>query len=824
MPLPRLDVRCLLRRAAALALAALAGCGGPEVRFDTTPAPLSTAALVSLGLHDDPAAWGCVDAAHDRYLQQWRELARNEARELSDRIREARGPLQLGDREANGMADLYEQFARRHAQLMRRLETLDDALLSDWSQCLGKDWSDRLDALRVDRSIQRARAVAESGGPSILDLRLMIPGLQFDDATREAIRREMLDYARKLEPMARQLAQSRLQAPLERQRELERQRSLTEKPELKAFDEDLRRRERRIVDGMLQLGLETIERLQGALPEPSRERLRDALVDAADQGRPRFGMELLAPIAVELKPIDDRTRGEIRTAMEAHETADRLLRERFAALAARDPADPSLAEIRAQRRQILRALNAKVLSLLPESMQPSMKRVQGESVAELRREMDLILDPAVASRLQAQLPDPEPSAPVHRLPVRNGTNSLLQMLPPDFAAWAAIRLPGLAEGDLDRSEPIRLLVQDAGERWTAEMQTSLTRLEPLTKPIGDSLGDPQVSLNETQRRVRAAISEYDAIRASLQRIEDEVFESAAAVAGLQRTDPRMERLRVERATEFAGLAWRDLPVHTLFRLDREATIDLPTVVEEMELSAGARAIADMILVDNAVAVIESSEALRAACVAALRSVVLDLKRATLRGVPERQMGPEVERAVRAAAAGVAVVAQTRMELQRSLMQRIAEALTPTEARELRRAYWERAFPELFVERRPCEPVIDRLVESLPPQGDLRAAADALVEARAAALDAAIPDLVEARRQWMSDANRIGRGTFTQIERQAPALGVALRIRDEINARMLRSLASLHGDDAMAWEAVASWTRERPFAYEQVNPRPPAPRK
>jgi hypothetical protein len=809
MPMLRLDLRRLARWSAAWALALVAGCGGPEVRFDTTPAPLSTAALVSLGLRDDPSAWGCVDASHDRYLQQWRELARNEARELSDRIREARGPLQLGDREANGMADLYEQLARRHAQLMRRLETLDDGLLSDWSQCLGKDWGDRLDALRIDRSIQRSRAIAEAGGPAILDLRLMIPGLQFDDAAREAIRREMLDYAQKLEPLARQLAQARLQAPLQRQRELERQRSATDKPDLKAFDETQRRRERGLVDSILQLGLASVDRLKDTLPEGPRERLRDALVDAADQGRPRFGMELLAPIAVELKPIDDRTRGEARTAIEAHETADRLLRERFATLAQRDATDPSLAEIRAQRRQILKALNAKVLSLLPESMQPSMKRVQGESVAELRREMDLILDPAVASRLQAQLP---------------GTNSLLQMLPPDFAAWAAIRLPGLAEGDLDRSEPIRLLVQDAGERWTAEMQTSLTRLEPLTKPITDSLGDPQVTLNETQRRVRAAISEYDAIRANLQRIEDDVFESAAAVAGLQRTDPRMERLRVERATEFSGLAWRDLPVHTLFRLDREATIDLPTVLEEMDLSAGARAIADMILVDNAVALIESSEALRAACVGALRSVVLDLKRATLRGMPERQMGPELERAVRSAATGVAVVAQTRMELQRSLMQQIAEALTPAEARELRRAYWERAFPELFVERRPCEPVIDRLVESLPPQGDLRAAADALVEARAMALDAAIPDLVDARRQWMSDANRIGRGTFTEIERQAPALGVALRIRDEINARMLRSLASLHGDDPAAWEAVASWTRERPFAYEQVSPRPAAPRK
>jgi hypothetical protein len=168
---------------------------------------------------------------------------------------------------------------------------------------------------------------------------------------------------------------------------------------------------------------------------------------------------------------------------------------------------------------------------------------------------------------------------------------------------------------------------------------------------------------------------------------------------------------------------------------------------------------------------------------------------------------------------VAVAAQARIDLQRALLQRVCDAVEPDEARALRRAYWERAFPELFVERRPVQPVIDRLVESLPPQGDLRVAADALLEARDAALDAAIPELVETRRQWPNDANRIERGTFAQIERQAPALGVALRIRDEIEARLLRSLASLHGDDPERWRAVAEWSRERPWAYEQVSPRP-----
>jgi hypothetical protein len=819
MPLPRLHLRRLARALATLLVATLAGCSAPDLRFDATPAPFSTGVLATLGLHDDPTAWGCVDVAHDRYLEQWRELARNEAREISERTRDLNDMFQSVDRDADGRADIYEQLQRRHAQLLRRMETLDEGLLGDWSKCLGPEWNERLDALRVDRAIQRWRAVAEGGSASILDLRLLIPGLDFDDATRERLRMDMREYAARLEPLARQLAQARVEAPIARQREIERQRAAGGKVDTGPIDAENGRRQRAAIDGILQLDLATIDRLRGLMPDATLDRLRDAVVDASDQGRPRFGMELLAPIAAELKPIDPATRSEIRTAIEAHELADRMLRDEFATIALRDPADRRLAEIRSQRRKILQALNAKVLSLLPESMQPSMKRVQGESVAELRREMDLILDPAVAARLQAQLPDPEPTAPVHRLPVRAGASSLLQMLPPDFAAWAAIRLPSLAEGDPDRSEPIRLLVQDAGERWTTEMQESIARLDPLTKPISDAISARDVSLNETQRRVRAAISEYDATRARLQQIEDDVFESASAVAGLDRTDPRMERLRLERATEFAGLAWRDLPVHTLFRLDREATIDLPTVIEEMELSGGARAIADITLVDNAVGIIETAETLRASCIAALRSVVLDLKRASLRGASDRELIPEVGRAVRSASVAVGIAAQARMDLQRSLLQRICDAIDPAEARALRRAYWERAFPELFVERRPVEPVIDRLVESLPPQGDRRAAAEALLDARAAALDAAIPELVEARRQWLSDANRIERGTFTQIERQAPALGMALRVRDEIHARLLRSLASLHGDDSVAWDAVASWMRERPYAYEQVSPRP-----
>jgi hypothetical protein len=109
-------------------------------------------------------------------------------------------------------------------------------------------------------------------------------------------------------------------------------------------------------------------------------------------------------------------------------------------------------------------------------------------------------------------------------------------------------------------------------------------------------------------------------------------------------------------------------------------------------------------------------------------------------------------------------------------------------------------------------VIDRLVSGLADE-ESRVAADGILAARDAAHDALLPRLVEARRAWPNDMTSLSRGTFHQIERQAPLLGLLLSIRREVDARALRSLASLHGDEPWAWDEVTEWSRERPAAFE-----------
>ncbi len=809
----------LLHRLATTLLAVVAACDAVPQRFDALPTPVGSAVLVSRGLQDQPGPWSCVDAAHDAYLREWAVVIAGDAAAVGERIRALNNPLEGGTSPGtagNWMSDLQavQGFSRRHASTLRRLESLDEELLSAWSVCLGPAWTERIDALRVDRAIERWRGVAEAQGPAILDLRLMIPRAAVDEMQARQVREALRDYAVRLEPLVRRLAEARLRAPLEGirvRRDMEAA-NPTGKIDERKVVEAVKAGMRPPLDAILRLDLEMLDQLQGALAADVVERLREAVVDAASRSGPRYGPELLAPVTAELPSIDAPTRRAIREAIAEHEAQDRLLRDRLVAIMKRDPRDPEAEGIRKARRAALDALNERVVKALPESMQRVTRLMRRESVKELRETLEEILDPAVAARFDRELPPPAPEPPPRRLPVRTGSDVLGQLLPSEFGAWATIRLPSLAAGDPDREEIISALAQEAGERWAVELRGSLDRLRPMQTAVEEGLRT-EVSLAELQRRLRTAIAELDAARSRLQLIEDPLLAEVAALAGRAMGDPAVERLRLERATEFAGLGWRDMPVHTLFRLDREATIDLPSLVEEMDLDEDGRAIADMALVDSAVPLIEGAEMLRQSCVQSLRGLVLDIKRLQLQKVPDAEAGPQLSKAIRSAASSVMVAAETRIDLQRSLLERILEALPVDQARDLRRGYWRRAYPEIFLERRPFAPAADRLLQGLRDGGALQAAAEGVLEARERALDEVLPEMIAARKKWPTDPINPGPATLATMDREAPVLGTLLRLREEIDARALRSLASLHGDDDAAWQVLATWASDRPSAFD-----------
>ena len=143
----------LLHRLATTLLAVVAACDAVPQRFDALPTPVGSAVLVSRGLQDQPGPWSCVDAAHDAYLREWAVVIAGDAAAVGERIRALNNPLEGGTSPGtagNWMSDLQavQGFSRRHASTLRRLESLDEELLSAWSVCLGPAWTERIDAQR----------------------------------------------------------------------------------------------------------------------------------------------------------------------------------------------------------------------------------------------------------------------------------------------------------------------------------------------------------------------------------------------------------------------------------------------------------------------------------------------------------------------------------------------------------------------------------------------------------------------------------------------------------------------------------------------------
>ena len=118
----------------------------------------------------------------------------------------------------------------------------------------------------------------------MLDLRLIVPSLDLSSAQQQQLREALHDYARRLEPMARKLAEARLRAPAQTIRLRDAALERGEKPDEAAIALQVRKSVRKAHDAIISLDLTTIELLRGALPEPSLDRLRDRGHDSISLG------------------------------------------------------------------------------------------------------------------------------------------------------------------------------------------------------------------------------------------------------------------------------------------------------------------------------------------------------------------------------------------------------------------------------------------------------------------------------------------------------------------------------------------------------------
>ena len=328
------------------------------------------------------------------------------------------------------------------------------------------------------------------------------------------------------------------------------------------------------------------------------------------------------------------------------------------------------------------------------------------------------------------------------------------------------------------------------------------------------VGSPDISVPEAQRRLRALVSEVDSARNALTKIEDDTIAELAAVLGLDSSDPRVERLRIERVVAAANIDWRKIPMGSLLKIDREATIDLPTAFAQAQLSPEACAITDSAIIDAAVPLVESSDRLRTVTIDALRSFVLNAKKMTLEyKFDESNQATSEEllhEMITSATKSVDASARARVEIQHGILQDTCSALPDDDARELKQAYWRFAYPEIFYDRHPAEYMLGQLMAELP-QDESREQATRLLQTRQNAQDELLNRIIDARKLWANNDFAINKNNFDQLQRRAPALAILLNVREEINVRALREMALMAGKDSNAWSKLTEWV-DTPWHY------------
>jgi hypothetical protein len=774
------------RTALLLAVCAIAmpACKRTPYRFDVIPLPLGTSCLIRAGFHGDQASWACIDHAHDEYLAQWQAVVQREMTGITSAIRSRSNALDV-DLEGSWLKDVdfMEQLRRRHAALLTQLTALDQNLFSQWGACLGEAHAAMIEDLAMDRAIARAKSVSSPGERAFIDLREVLSELKLPPEQRAPFEERMRAYAHELLPAAEQFAAAHVRRPID------------------GNDEAVNK----AADRIAAINLRTLESLQGVGDADIVDRLKIGFVNQ-DSWRPTEWQKVAPLLIIRLPNLEQAQRVEIARIVHDWEQEDRAIALRIAAAMARGKDDPRAKLARDARQELMKQRNLAMIKVAEKQYPGQLSSLYKQSGNQLRSTIAALLPGSDVGEVLAALPQPPPDAAPDGWPIRKSAETFALFLPPDFGPWVESRLRPLQPRKETDGAVSATVLADGVESWNKTFQEHFRRIKDAEDRMKEA-SSSDISVPEAQRRLRTLVTEVDAARNELTQVEDQTIAELAAVLSMDPNDPRIERLRIERAVTAANIDWRQIPMGSLLAIDREATIDVPAAFAQARLSPEAGAITDAAIIDAAVPLVETSDRLRVATIDALRSFVLNMKKMIMEfkfDDKDQAAGEAKLREVLASAArGVEPAARARVEVQQEILKGTCSSLNADDARELKRAYWQYAFPDLFYDRHPADDLFDQMLAEMP-QDDRRNQAEQLAQTRQAALDELLARMIEARKLWANDNFQISKDNFAQMQRRAPALAILLTVRDEINTRALREAAMLEDPGSDAWIRLSRW--------------------
>ena len=784
---------CAVRLIALFAVCALAlpACKENPYRFDVVPMPVGSSSLIRAGYHGDQKSWACIDKIHDEYLTQWQSVVQREMTSIIASISKRSNPF---DPRMHGSwmqdVEFMEQLRKRHGTLLSQLSLLDQNLFAQWSDCVGADHAAMMEGLAMDRAIACAKSVATPGAPSFVDLREVLTNLKFTTEQRALFDEQMSIYTRALLPAANAFAAATIRRPMD------------------GNDDAINLAKSKIT----ALNVRTIEMLQGIADQDVVDRFKIGFVNQ-ESWKPTDWQKAAPLLMVRLPNLQQTQRVEIAKIVLEWEKEDRELALKIATAMLRGKDDPRAQLSKDARQELLKQRNMAMIKVAGDQYKDSLAPLRKQSGQQLRDSISALLPVDSLNDVFAVLTLPPPDATPDGWPIRKSAETFALFLPPDFQSWVESRLrPLQPHGDTETAVSITLL-GDSVEAWNKTFQEHLITIKQTEERMKD-VSSTDVSLPEAQRRLRALVSDVDSARNALTKIEDDTIAELAAVLGLDPSDPRVERLRIERVVAAANIDWRKIPMGSLLKIDREATIDLPTAFAQAQLSPEAGAITDSAIIDAAVPLVESSDRLRTCTIDALRSFVLNVKKISLEYKFEEEnqaLGEELfHELLTSANKSVEASARARIDIQHGILQDTCSALPDDDARELKQAYWRFAYPEIFYDRHPAEYMLGQLMAELP-QDESREQATRLLQTRQNAQDELLNRIIDARKLWVNNDFAINKNNFDQLQRRAPALAILLNVREEINVRALREMALMAGKDSTAWSKLTEWV-DTPWHY------------
>ncbi len=788
--LPRVLRATIILMACALGLPA---CKENPFRFDVVPMPVGTSTLIRAGYHGDHASWVCIDKIHDEYLTLWQAAVQRDITGIVASISQRSNVL---DPRMQGSwlkdQEFMEQLRKRHGALLTQLSLLDTNLFAQWSDCVGAANAQIMQDLAMDRAIARAKSVATPGAQSFVDLREVLTNLQFTPEQRVLLHEHMQTYARALLPAANAFAAAHIRRPLD------------------GNDDAILLAKNNIT----ALNVRTIELLQGLADQDTVDRFKIGFVNR-ESWKPTEWQKAAPLLIVRLPNLQQTQRVEIAKIVLEWEKEDRELALRIATTMLRGKDDPRTQLAKDARQELLKQRNMAMIKVAGDPYKDLLAPLRKQSGQQLRESIAALLPSESLSDVFAVLAPEPPEAVTDGWPIRKSAETFALFLPPDFQPWVESRLrPLQPHGDTETAVSMTLLA-DSVESWNTTFEAHAGKIK-LAEDRMKEASSPDMSVPELQRRLRVLVSEVDSARNALTKIEDDTIAELAAVLGLDPSHPRVERLRIERAVTASNIDWRKIPMGSLLKIDREATIDVPTAFAQAKLSPEASAITDAAIIDSAVALVESSDRLRTATIDALRSFVLNMKKMMMEfKFDEKDQVASEERLreiLTAATKSVEPTVRARVAVQQEILQDTCLALSSDDARELKQAYWRFAYPEIFYDRHPADDMFDQMMGELP-QNESRQNADKLLALRQSAQDELLNRIIDARKLWANDDFTISKNNFDQLQRRAPSLAILLNVREEINVRALRELALMAGEDSSAWSKLTKWV-ETPWIYSE----------